>query len=304
MLFRFTTAAGDEDIRLDKFLQSRLPDFSRTSIRKIIDIGGVHLSGRRTRKAGFILREGQLVELHRDRQPLDIYRISKEDVIFQDDYIIVLNKSAGIDTQPTPARYMGTLYEALQVWLQRDRRFGRKLEIGMAQRLDRDTSGVILFSIHPRSHKGISEQIFSRTARKQYLAMVSGAPRAARGTFRSYLARERKSNRMKSVPEGGKEAITHYRVIAATGECSLVSVELETGRTHQIRVHFAEAGHPLIGDSLYGGRANSEGMKFASQCLHSWKLEIEHPVHNRTMTFSAPPPETMQQLFPLVGDEQ
>jgi 23S rRNA pseudouridine1911/1915/1917 synthase len=304
MLYRFTTAAVDEGFRLDKFLQNRLPDFSRTTIRKIIDLGGVHLSGRRTRKAGSLLQQGQLVELHRDRQPLDIYRISGQDVVFQDDYIIVLNKSAGIDTQPTPARYMGTLYEALQVWLQRDRKFGRKLEIGMAQRLDRDTSGIILFSIHPRSHKGISDQIFKRTARKQYLAMVSGTPRATRGTFRSYLARERKSNRMKSVPGGGKEAITHYRVIAATGECSLVSVELETGRTHQIRVHFAEAGHPLIGDSLYGGKTNCEGMKFPSQCLHSWMLEIEHPVHNRTMTFTAPPPETIQQLFPQAGDER
>ncbi len=297
MLYRLQTTESDIDQRLDKFLYNQIPELSRTSIRKIIDLGGVHLAGKRTRKAGTHLSSGQDLELHWDQRPLDIFRISQEDVIFQDKYLIVLNKPAGIVTQPTPARYKGTLYEALQVWLKRDQKFGRKLHIGMAQRLDRDTSGVIAFSIHPQSHKGLTEQLHNRLAKKQYLAMVSGAPQPEKGMFQSMLARERRSNRMKSVPKGGKEAITHYQVLQSSQDCSLVSVLLETGRTHQIRVHFSEAGHPLIGDTFYGGPIYSNGYNFSGQCLHSWKLHLLHPTLNSPMNFTAPPPRKMQDIF-------
>jgi len=191
MLYRFTTTDQDEDLRLDKYLHAQLPEFSRTSIRKIIDIGGVH----------------------------------------------------------------------------------------------------------------ISEQIHNRTAKKQYLAMISGTPQPNSGTYMSYLARERRSSRMKSVEQGGKEAITHYRVMADRRECSLVSVGLETGRTHQIRVHFSEAGHPLIGVTLYGGDTHCEGLVFPFQCLHSWKLEISHPVHDTALTFTAPPPKTMREFFPTLMEK-
>lgn len=297
MLYRLQTTNADIDTRLDKYLYSQIPELSRTSIRKIIDLGGVHLEGKRTRKSGTLMRSGQQLELHWDQRPLDIYRISQEDVIFQDKHLIVLSKPAGVETQPTPARYKGTLYEALQIWLKRDQKFGRKLQIGMAQRLDRDTSGAIAFSIHPQSHKGLTEQLHKRLARKEYLAMVTGTPHPEKGTFHSMLARERRSNRMKSVPKGGKDAITHYQVLHSSQESSLVSVLLETGRTHQIRIHFAEAGHPLVGDTLYGGPARSNGHTFSGQCLHSWKLNLLHPINNTPLEFTALPPKIIQDIF-------
>jgi len=296
MLYRLQTEDIDRQMRLDKFLARQLPQFSRETIRQIIDLGGVHLDGRRTRKSGTTLTNGQSLEVHRDSQPLEIFRISEADILFQDPYLIVLNKPAGIETQPTLARYKGTLYEALQVWLGRDRRFGRKLNIGMAQRLDRDTSGVIAFSIHPGSHKGFSEQIHNRSAHKSYLAMTAGTPEPATGTYSTLLARERRSNRMKSVEKGGKEAITHYRVLLSCSDFSLVNIELETGRTHQIRVHLSEAGHPLIGDHLYGGPATAGGYSFEHQCLHAYRLSIKHPVHNHPLSFTAPLPEEMLRI--------
>lgn len=211
--------------------------------------------------------------------------------------MIVLNKSAGVETQPTMARYKGTLYEALQIWLDRDRRQGRKLEIGMAQRLDRDTTGVIVFSIHPYSHKGFSHQIQNRLLEKTYLALVAGHPEPAQGEYRSLLAKERRTNRIKSVPKGGKEAITKYRVVQSSGEISLMEIGLVTGRTHQIRVHFSEAGHPLLGDKQYDGPEQLGGQTFPRQCLHSWKLRLAHPVSGDLMELTAPVPEDMNRLI-------
>lgn len=293
MIYRLETDSGDSGRRLDQLLQDRLPELSRTKIRKVIDLGGVHVAGRRTRKCGLEVSANQKIELHLDQRSLDPYRISDEDILFQDNHLLVLNKPVGIETQPTMARYKGTLYEALQIWLKRDRRFGRKLEIGMVQRLDRDTSGVIVFSIHPRSHKGLTQQIHDRTARKTYLALVKGALSPPDGVYHSLLARERSGYRVKSVERGGKEAITHYRTRYTLGGASLVEVRLVTGRMHQIRAHFSEDGHPLLGDTRYGGPVNFEGRAYPRQCLHSWKLELNHPISGKSLLFTAAVPTDM-----------
>lgn len=293
MIHRLHTDSEDTGLRLDQLLHNRIPELSRTQIRKIIDLGGVHVAGRRVRKCSLAISDGQKIELHRDRQMLEPYRISAADILFQDDYLIALNKPAGVETQPTMARYKGTLYEALQVWLKRDGRFGRKLEIGMAQRLDRDTSGVIVFSIHPRSHQKLTRQLQERTAGKEYLAMVMGIPDPPEGIYHSMLARERRSHRVKSVLKGGKEAITRYRVLKSFGGASAVKVELVTGRMHQIRAHFSENGHPLLGDTRYDGPEYFERRSYPRQCLHSRRLGLKHPVSGTILEFTAPIPEDM-----------
>lgn len=294
MIHRIETDSGDSGQRLDQFLQARIPELSRTKIRKIIDLGGVHIAGRRVRKCGLAVSANQQIEMHLDQGSLDPYRISNKDILFQDNYLLVLNKPMGVDTQPTKARYKGTLYEALQIWLQRDRRFGRKLEIGMVQRLDRDTSGVIVFSIHPRSHKGLTEQIHNRTARKTYLALVRGELSPPEGVYHSFLARDTCGYRVKSVESEGKEAITHYRTLHTLGGASLVEARLVTGRMHQIRAHFSEDGHPLLGDTRYGGPFHFEGRDYPRQCLHSWKLELDHPISGQPLLFTAAVPTDMK----------
>ncbi len=297
MVERYLTDVKDEGRRLDQFLAEHSPDLSRTRIRSIIDIGGVHVDGRRVRKAGLALTPGLRIEMHQDRGSFTPFRLQPDHILFEDDYIIVIDKPSGIETQPTPARYRGTLYEALQAWLQRDRRFGRRLEIGMAQRLDRDTSGVIIFSIHPRSHKSITEQMQSRSAKKTYLALVEGEPVPAAGSYSSNIARDRRSGIMKSVAAGGKSALTHYRVIKTwtqPGKISLVELELITGRTHQIRAHLSEAGYPLLGDVRYGGRSSLAALTFSRQYLHSRRLEIKHPQSGERMSFAAELPADMK----------
>jgi 23S rRNA pseudouridine1911/1915/1917 synthase len=293
MIQRRQVKESDRGQRLDAFLDAQLTDLSKTAIRKIIDLGGVHVDNRRIRTCDRKVAAGQNIEVHLDGEPLTPYRISMDHVLYQDEYLIGLHKPAGVNTQPTPARYKGTLYEALQKWLGRSRQHGRKLEIGMAQRLDRDTSGVLVFSIHPRSHKGLTEQVRARTMVKRYLALVAGTPNPERGSYRSSLARSRRSGSMKSVASGGKEAMTHYRVRQSSREASLVEVELVTGRMHQIRAHFSEAGHPILGDSRYGGARSFGGLSFRRQCLHSWYLEMVHPVSGETLQLSSPIPADM-----------
>lgn len=292
MVDRFHSTSEEKGMRLDQFLQLRVPSLSRTRIRKIIDLGGVHVGGKRVRKCGLQIKEGQAVELFQDKGGLEPYRIQPEHVLYQDDAIIVLNKPAGIETQPTPARLKGTLYEALQVYLQ-ENSSSNKTQIAMVQRLDRDTSGAIVFSIHKHSHKNLTEQVRNHLITKEYLALVKGIPEPVEGTYHSFLAYDKKSRRMQSVKSGGKEAVTHYRVEKQWRESALVSIQLVTGRTHQIRVHFAEAGHPLLGDTVYGGPSLLEGAKWCRQCLHAWKLTLVHPVTGVQLTFVAPVPDDM-----------
>jgi 23S rRNA pseudouridine1911/1915/1917 synthase len=300
MIHRFQTDGADAGRRLDHFLAERLADRSRGEVRARIDLGGVHIDGRRIRKSGLLLAAGQRLEIHQDNGPLEPFRITSAEVLFQDKYLLVLNKPAGVETQPTLARYRGTLYEALQVWLKRDTRFGRKLEIGMAQRLDRDTSGVIVFSIHPRAHKGLTEQIRDRSAAKHYLALVTGHLQPEYGVWQSKLARDRRRNRVSAVDHGGKEAVTCYRTLCHYQAASLIEVRLETGRTHQIRAQAANAGHPLLGDSRYGGPTSMAGMSLTRQCLHSRRLALLHPLIGAAMEWTAPLPEEMLRLHRLL----
>ncbi len=298
MVKRFTTTAADTGKRLDQFLQENCASISRTKFRKIIDLGGVHVGGKRQRKSGASLAPDMTVEVHIDNGPLEPFRITEPDVLYQDAHIIVLNKPAGVETQPTPARYKGTLYEALQIWLGRDTRFGRKLQIGMVQRLDRETSGIIIFSIHPVSHKGLSAQFQQRTVAKYYSAAVVGVPSPREGEIVSSLIKDRKTGLMRSVEQGGKQAITRYKVLKTRGnEASLVEIDLKTGRTHQIRTHMAEAGHPLLGDTRYGGPASLAELTLTRHYLHSQTMHLMHPVTRAKLSFTAPLPDDIASLF-------
>lgn len=294
MSHRLHVTAEEKGIRLDQFLHGQCGQLSRTKIRKIIDLGGVHVDGKRVRKCSFVIDCGQTIELYQDKGSLEPYRIQPEHILYEDEFIIVLNKAAGIETQPTPARYKGTLYEALQHYL-RQQTPGKKPQIAMVQRLDRDTSGAIVFSIHKDSHKNLSEQVKCHQLNKEYLALVAGIPTAMEGTFHSFLEYDRNTRRMHSVVSGGKEAITHYKVEKFWNESALVSIQLVTGRTHQIRAHFSEAGHPLLGDIAYGGPKLLEGARWNRQCLHALKLAFTHPVHNKPIAVTAPIPEDMVQ---------
>lgn len=286
-------AAG---IRLDQYLSDAEIDMSRNQAKKIIDLGGVHINGRRVRSCSYVVRQADSIAVYLDGLPLEPYRIVPQDVLFQDKYLIVLNKPALVETQPTHARFKGTLYEALQ-WHLRDRfRPHQKAEIGMIQRLDKGTSGLIAFSIHHQAHKKMTRIFLEHQVDKRYLALVHGAPDQQQGEIRSFLARSRKDNSVRSVVKGGKEAITKYELVERLGDYSLMNIKLLTGRSHQIRAQMAEQGCPLLGDVRYGGRKDIEGVSLQRPMLHSTKLAFLHPVEARQLNFSVSAPEDMQAV--------
>lgn len=298
--FRIVPVNEDEGLRLDLFVAARVPELSRTLVRKVVELGGVHLSGRRVRRCSLPVRAGDAVEIYLDGLPLDPFVLDDTHVVYRDKFLLAVNKPAAVETQPTPARYRGTLYAAILEYLHDPFRPQQRPTLGMVQRLDRETSGVMIFSIHPRAHKGLSAAFAGRDVRKRYLALVAGRMQSPAGEFVSFLARSRNGNRVRSVDHGGREAITRFRVLEEFARTSLVEVELLTGRSHQIRVHFAEAGHPLLGDRLYGGPCVWDNHTVGRQMLHAQNLSLTHPVTGERLDLAVPPPDDFAQLLALM----
>jgi len=285
-IYRLVVPPENSGVRLDHFLTSGLEGAPRVLIKQFIDLGGVHIDGRRVRRCSLPMVSGQRVELYVDGLSLKPFQLEPARVLYRDRYLLALDKPAGIATQPTPARYQGTLYAALQQFLAA----AGGVNLGMVQRLDRDTSGVIIFSIHPKANQGLTAAFREHRVIKRYQALVAGQPQNDGGEICSHLARRRATNRMVSVERGGKPALTRYRVVTRFAAAALVEVEIPTGRTHQIRIHFAEAGHPLLGDTAYGGPASCGGLAFPRQMLHASELLLDHPVSGDKLTLSAPVP--------------
>lgn len=297
MHWNFIVPAAEAGLRLDQTLPRQCVGLSRTQARKIIDIGGVHVSGRRVRSCSRSVKGGEEIAVYCDGLPLESYSLSAADILYRDPDIIVLNKPAGIETQPTPARYQGTLYAVLCEFLVDPFRPQCAPSIGMVQRLDRDTSGVILFSTSPRAHKPLTLAITARSLHKTYLALVAGVVPPGTHEIKSLLARSHRDNCVRSIAKGGKEAVTRFRLLAAASTCSLVEVIPVTGRMHQIRVHLSEAGFPLLGDSRYGGPQEIGGVSIRRHMLHALSLEFLHPLTRKPMLITAPLADDFQALL-------
>lgn len=298
---RFTVADTFAGLRLDQFLAECSDKFSRNLAKRLVDIGAVHLEGRRVRRCSQPVSAGDSVEVFIDNQPLDPMKLDKERILFRDQDLIVIDKPAGMATQPAPSRYQGTVYAELQNLLIDPRRKGHRPSIGMVQRLDRDTTGVMVFSIHQRAHKRLTEAFREREIDKVYWALIAGRPQHDQGRFCSLLARRRSTNLMVSVARGGKPAETHYRLLQTMGQVSLVEVRLLTGRSHQIRAHFSEAGLPLLGDVAYGGPHMFNQLTVSRQMLHSRELSFSHPVTGGKLSFTAPLPADFSAVLQHVA---
>jgi 23S rRNA pseudouridine1911/1915/1917 synthase len=295
--YRFTVDEQYNGLRLDHYLAEAHEAFSRSLAKRVIDIGGVHLAGRRMRRCSQTVSTGQGVEVFIDRQPLAPMKLVQRQILYQDQDLIVIDKPSGMATQPAPSRYQGTVYAELQNLLQEKMSRGRKPSIGMVQRLDLDTSGVMVFSIHKRAHKKMTEAFRGHEVDKAYWALVAGKPETNEGHFSSQLAKRRSTNLMVSVERGGKQADTLYRTLQSMEQASLVEVKLITGRSHQIRAHFSEAGLPLLGDAAYGGPKTINRVDVPRQMLHSRELSFNHPVTGEKMTFNAPLPNDFSYIL-------
>ena len=306
MTQQINITATDTGKRIDKLLSEQLPELTRSAIQHLIENGEVTRNGKPVKKnakvsAGDVLDitlpKPKEVEIEPEHIPLDI--------VFEDADIVVVNKPRGMVVHPAPGNWSGTLVNALMYHCG-DSLSGINGEIrpGIVHRIDKDTSGLLVVAKNDRAHQSLAEQIKAHTAGRRYYAVVYGTPREQRGTICAPIARHRTDRKRMAVVEGGRDAVTHYEVLEQFCGYAYLTFLLETGRTHQIRVHMAHIGHPIIGDPLYGPAKDK--WKLGGQCLHAGELTLTHPRTGEQMTFRAPLPEyftaVLQKLRSQYGE--
>ena len=288
-LFEVSSAAAGR--RLDRCLAACLPAISRSRIQAVIRSGGVLLNGALA-KASEIVRAGDGI-LWREPLPMRCESADAQEmpleILFEDDFLAVLAKPAGMVVHPGPGHKGGTLVSGLLHHFGSLSQFGGVERPGIVHRIDKETSGCLVVAKTDAAHRSLAAQFAGREVGKRYLALVSGTPRQPSGVVDAPIARHpvhRKKMTVSAVGRG-RDAVTAYRVLASAAGVSLIECRPRTGRTHQIRVHLKHLGCPVLGDPLYGRRGS-----FSRHMLHAWKLEFRHPVDGRLMAFEAtPPPE-------------
>ena len=296
--------------RLDQALASLMPELSRSQIQRWIDDGRVQLGGKVPSKR-VRLQGREIIELdceaetstHSEPQEIPL------DVVYQDDQILVINKPAGLVVHPGAGNPDQTLVNGL---LYLDSSLAELPRAGVVHRLDKDTSGLIVVARTESARLNLIEQLSERSVHREYLALVNGRLIAG-GTVNQPIARSAGDRRRMVVQSAGKPAITHYRVKERFRSHTLLRVTLETGRTHQIRVHMAYIRHPIVGDPVYGGRAfNPKGAsqllleslrEFRRQALHATRLGLIHPATGEPLEWECPMPEDMQRLVEVIRQD-
>jgi 23S rRNA pseudouridine1911/1915/1917 synthase len=288
--------------RLDRYLSEHLPDLSRSRIQKLIEQGQVWINGQPCPSKKVAVRVGDRVDITIPAvAPLELQAEAMAlDILYEDEHLIILNKPIGLVVHPAPGHAEGTLVNALLAHCgDQLAGIGGVQRPGIVHRLDKDTSGAIAIAKTDHAHQHLQAQFKAKTARREYLAVVYGAPSRDTGTIDAAIGRhpiDRK--KMAVIPEdkGGRRAITHWQIRERLGNFTLMLFQLETGRTHQIRVHSAYIGHPVVSDPVYGS-GRSIGVNLTGQALHAWKLRLQHPVSEQWLEVTAPlPPEFLTLL--------
>ena len=297
MTQQIVISAEEHGNRLDRVLSGRFPDTTRSSLQGLIESGAVCKDGKPLKKNYKVGENDRIsVELPEPKeveiQPEDI----PLDVVYEDADLIVVNKPRGMVVHPAPGNWSGTLVNALMHHCG-DSLSGINGEIrpGIVHRIDKDTSGLLVVAKNDAAHRSLAEQIAVHSALRQYYAVVIGCPKEDSGTISAPIARHRTDRKKMAVDPNGREAVTHYEVLERYRGFSYLTFRLETGRTHQIRVHMKHIGHPIIGDPLYGPKTDS--WKLGGQCLHAGKLMLTHPSTGERMTFTAPLPDYFEAVL-------
>lgn len=291
---------GDAGVRLDAYLAARLPDVSRSLAASLIHSGHVLVNGKAVRPAVRVAAGDEItVTIVRppslSAAPEDI----PLDIVYQDADLAVINKPAGLVVHPAPGHAGGTLANALAARFPGAGNVGGEERPGIVHRLDRDTSGLMVVALTPQAHASLQRQIASREAGRTYLALVAGHLDPGEGTIEAPIGRDtRDRKRMAVYGAAARPARTAYRVLESMPSFDLVEAKLHTGRTHQIRVHFAALGHPVAGDTTYGGPAVPD---LHRQFLHAYRLELESPSSGRPLSFRSPLPPDLQAVLRELG---
>jgi 23S rRNA pseudouridine1911/1915/1917 synthase len=287
--------------RLDRYLADRVPDLSRSRIQQLIAQNCVKVNQEICTSKKATVRQGDRIAIEiPPPQPLELRPTEMPlDILYEDDSLIILNKSAGVVVHPAPGHEEDTLVNALLAHCDNLSGIGGVQRPGIVHRLDKDTTGAIAIAKTDRAHQHLQAQIKAKTAKREYLGILYGAPKAESGTIERPIGRhkrDRKKMAIVPVEQGGRPAVTHWQVQERLGNYTLMHFRLETGRTHQIRVHCADMGHPIVGDPLYAS-GRSVGVNLTGQALHAWRLTLEHPETGETLEAIAPLPHSLTKLL-------
>ena len=280
--------------RLDRFLADRCADLSRTRIKRLIADGEVTVEGA-TSNAGFRLKSGQSVTI-RAPDPIPSHILPQNipiDVIYEDDHLLVVDKPAGMPAHPGVGHPDSTLLNAVLGISPEVASVGGTLRPGLVHRLDKYTSGLMAIAKTDGAHRSLSEQLKNRTVDKGYLALVVGTLEPVEAIIEAPIGRDPNDRKKMAIIEDGREALTRYHTIARLRGCTYVDVRPKTGRTHQIRVHFASIGHPVFGDTTYG----FPDPRLSRQFLHAAHLEFDHPATEERVGFESPLTHDLQLVL-------
>ncbi len=293
----------EDNERLDFYVAREIDEVSRTYVKRLINQGRV-LVNNKEKKSSYLVKEGDLILVNLPA-PKKLNLIAQNlplDIVYEDEHLAVINKAQGMVVHPAPGNYDNTLVNALLYHLDSLSSINGVIRPGIVHRLDKDTSGLLVVAKSDIAHKGLADQLKGHLVKREYQALVHFNVREEEGTIDKPIGRDPKDRKkMAVIYKNSKEAITHYRVLKRFNEYTLVSVKLETGRTHQIRVHFANMNHPLLGDPLYSKIKNDFNQD--KQVLHSKSLTFTHPINKVEMTFESDLPNYFKSILDKLEKE-
>jgi 23S rRNA pseudouridine1911/1915/1917 synthase len=297
--------------RLDRALAAAVPTLSRERLKTLIRSGAVEAAGTAVRDPAIKVKGDERLSIavpepalaHNEPQDIPLT------IVFEDDHLLVVDKPTGLVVHPAAGNFDGTLVNALlHHCAGKLSGIGGVARPGIVHRIDKDTSGLLVVAKTDVAHEGLAKQFAAHSIDRRYLAIVSGVPKTSGGVIDAPLARSSANRKKIAIVEGGrgKRAVTHWKRLNVLRDAALVECRLETGRTHQVRVHMASISHPLVGDPVYGGSGKTHGnvlkkLGFHRQALHAAELGFIHPVTKSRLSFSSPMPSDMQELFNALG---
>jgi 23S rRNA pseudouridine1911/1915/1917 synthase len=293
--------ADEAGQRLDRYLASVLSDMSRTKVQQLIEEGAILVNGYPS-KPGYALKTGDEVQLFSLRLNNRAGSIKPRqlpvDVVYEDRDLLVVNKAAGMVVHPAPGHHDDTLVNALLARYPDIQKDGVDQRPGIIHRLDKDTSGLIIIARNAAIQAALVEQMKHHEIVKRYLALVEGVVALDQGSIDAPIGRnQRHRQQMAITAKGSREARTHFRVLQRFARHTLLLLELETGRTHQIRVHLKAIGHPVVGDPIYGSRSATRGLSLKRQFLHAYQIRFIHPSTGAIVELEAPLPDDLQVVL-------
>ena len=298
----------EEKIRLDSYISSKQEEMSRSTIQRLIEEGKITVNDRKE-KASYKVQNEDLITIEIEK-PKEVQIEAQNiplDIIYEDEHILVVNKQKGLVVHPANGNWNGTLVNAIMAYCKDSLSgIGGELRPGIVHRIDKDTSGLLIIAKNDKAHTKMSQQIKNREVKKTYIALVRGIIPENEATINMPIGRSTKDRKKMAVVKEGKEAITHFKVInrytTQKGSYTLLEVKIDTGRTHQIRVHLSQIGHPIIGDMTYSNGKNEFGVE--GQCLHAKSLEFKHPITGKNMKLEAPLPDYFKNILLFLGTDE